>query len=30
MALFGDIQKFKDLYMVSHDHTGVVTVSVIG
>ena len=29
MALFGDIQKFKDLYMVGYGYTGVVVVSVI-
>ena len=29
MALFGHIQKFKDLYMVDHGHTGVVAVNVI-
>ena len=29
MALFCHIQKFKDLYMVGHSHTGVVAVSLI-
>ena len=29
MALFYHIQKFKDLYMVGHSHTGVVAVSLI-
>ena len=29
MAVFCDIQKFKDLYMVGHGHSGAVAVSVI-